>query len=89
MTNKNDIGYFDQPKTKKMLWRLLWGTCIFFVLLEFFIERHGHFGDHSFDSYFGFYAMLGFLACLICILVAKLLGLFLKVKGNYYDRDII
>ncbi|RAP27347.1 hypothetical protein DID74_00620 [Candidatus Marinamargulisbacteria bacterium SCGC AG-333-B06] len=87
--NQHDIGYFDKESTKKLLWRLLWGVCIFFLFLELFIERHGHFGDHSLDSYFGFYGFIGFFSCLICILVAKALGFFLKVKEEYYDRDII
>ena len=90
MTDKqNDIGYFDKPKTKSFLWKLLLGACILFVVLEFFIERHGHFGDHSIDSYFGFFGILGFLACLICILVGKALSSVLKAKESFYDRDIV
>ncbi|MAQ64958.1 hypothetical protein CL647_02135 [bacterium] len=89
MNQSSDPGYFDKESTKKLLWRLLWGVCIFFLILELFIERHGHFGDHSLDSYFGFFGLLGFFSCLVCILIAKGLGLFLKVKEDYYDRDII
>ena len=79
-------GYFDQESTKKMLWKILWGLCILFVLLEIPLHRHGHFGDKSIDGIFAFYALLGFLSCFLCILVAKLLGVFLKVKEDYYDN---
>jgi len=75
--------------TKKRLWKLLWGFCIFLLLIELFVERHGHFGDHSLDSYFGFYGLLGFISAFICLLISKVIGLVLKVKENNYDRDII
>jgi len=75
--------------TKKILWKVLWGLCIFLLLIELFVERHGHFGDHSLDSYFGFYGLLGFISASICLLISKVIGLVLTVKENYYDRDII
>jgi len=74
---------------KKRLWKVLWGLCIFLLLIELFVERHGHFGDHSLDSYFGFYGLLGFISAFICLLISKVIGLVLTVKENYYDRDII
>lgn len=77
-------GYFDQPGTRKLLWRILWGACIVSVILELFIQRPSHF---PIDDFFGFYAVLGFTACVACILVAKALGLFLKKKVDYYDAD--
>lgn len=80
---KIDEGYFDRPKTQKMLWRLLWGFCALTVVLEAFIHREHHF---AMDNFYGFYAVLGFVACSVCILVAKALGLVLKVKEGYYDE---
>jgi hypothetical protein len=92
MSKKEKIGigegYFDRPEVKKRLWLLLWGACILSVAVELFLHRHGHFGEHSIDSIFGFYAILGFLACLLCILVAKFLGEFLKVNPDYYDDEL-
>jgi len=77
-------GYFDKPETKKRLWRLLWGFCALTVFLELFIHREHHFPQ---EDFFGFYAVLGFLACMACILVAKGLGVFLKVRTDYYDDE--
>ena len=34
---------------------------------------------------FGFYVLLGFIACSAAILLAKGLGLFLKAREDYYD----
>lgn len=81
---KIDEGYFDRPQTKKMLWRLLWGMCALSVFLELFVHRHNHFPQ---EDFFGFYAVLGFAACSICILVAKGLSFFLKKDVTYYDED--
>ncbi|MBL4903850.1 MAG: hypothetical protein JKY62_14530 [Desulfocapsa sp.] len=78
------LGYFDQPKTKKMLWRLLWAICILSLLLEFFIQRKVHFPQ---EDFFGFYGLLGFIACSCSILLAKLVGFFLKKGEDYYDAD--
>lgn len=81
---KIDGGYFDQPSTRKLLWRILWGTCLVSVFLELFIERKSHF---PIDNFFGFYAVLGFVACTACILIAKGLGFFLKRRVDYYADD--
>ncbi len=77
-----DSGYFDQPKTKKLLWRLLWAVCIISLLLDLFIHPHHHFYVEKIP---GFYSLLGFVACAAAILIAKGLGSFLKKKENYYD----
>jgi len=76
------LGYFDQPKTKKMLWGALWGVCVVSVVLQLFTHTESHFEQVDF---FGFNALLGFTACSVCILVAKGLGLFLKKSEDYYD----
>jgi len=78
------LGYFDQPKTKKMLWILLWAVCILSLLLEFFVHRKNYF---DIVDFFGFFAILGFGACSVSILVAKGLGFFLKKGEDYYDDD--
>ena len=75
----------DKLKSRKF-WIALWLTCGVSVLLE----MHEHFKESgsalaSATNVFGFYFMLGFLACSGAILLAKGLGLFLKAQENYYD----
>ena len=80
----------DQPTVSRKFWIALWLTCGVSVLLELFDHRHEHFKDSdsalaSASNGFGFYFVLGFLACSGAILLAKGLGLFLKARENYYD----
>ena len=84
MKEKKEFDLFDRPATRKLLWKLLWGACGLSVLLELFVHRHPHFEA---DAFFGFYAILGFVSCTAMILLAKALGVFLKVDEDYYDED--
>jgi hypothetical protein len=83
MVNSNEApGFFERPGTIKFLWVLLYGVCVFTLVPEFFIERHPHV---THDHYFGFFAVLGFVACALLILIAKGIGFILKKKEDYYD----
>lgn len=66
-----------------MLWILLFVVCGLTIVPDFFTHRHPHFG---FDGFVGFYAIFGFVACAVLILLAKLISKILKVKVNYYDK---
>jgi len=75
--------FLERPETIKKLWIFLYVCCALTVIPEFFVQRHVYFGV---DGFFGFYAVLGFLSCVVLILVAKLGGLFLKKSPDYYQR---
>ena len=80
----------DKPTVSRKFWIALLVTCAVSVLLELPVVRHGHFEtvDSAFASAtnrFGFYVVLGFVACSGAILLAKGLGLFLKKKEDFYD----
>ena len=83
-TKKKELSYFYRIETKRKLWVLMWSVCILSIVLEFFIHRKSHFGDHGIDGMFGFYAIIGFFGCVSMIIIAKFLGIFLKVKEDYY-----
>lgn len=74
-------GFFERPGVIRGLWILLWVVCGLTLLPEFFIERHPHF---AIDGFFGAFAVLGFVACAILILVAKAGGYLLKRREDYY-----
>ena len=82
MSAKKEFDYFDRPEVIRKLWILLYVVCGLTVVGEFFIHRHPHF---AYDNYFGFFAVLGFVACALLIILAKGIGFFLKKKEDYYD----
>ncbi len=83
MQKKKDFDFFDKPKNRKLLWFLLWVTCGLTVVLELVAHPVHHFG---FADIFSFNAILGFVACALLILLAKLLGFFLKKPEDYYHE---
>ena len=83
MKQKKEFDYFDKPENIKKLWIMLYIVCALTLIPDFFTHRHAYFG---FDDFFGFYALLGLVACAALILFSKLVGLILKVKENYYDE---
>ena len=52
------------------------------IITEYFITMHPHF---KIESIFSFYAIFGFLSCVVLIFIAKILGFFIKRKDDYYD----
>ena len=82
-------SFFYQNHTKRFLWRFLIGVSAASVLLEFFIhKRYSHFaesGFYSIDGMFAFYALTGFISCVILLQVARFLARYFTVKESYYD----
>lgn len=85
-----EFDWFDRPESRRRLWRLLYAACAVSLLLEIPLilahRRHGHFGGHSADGWWFFYAFLGFIACALMILAAKALGSWLKRPEDYYGE---
>ena len=54
------------------------------LLAGLLAPAHGYFG---LDGSFGFNGWYGFATCVGMILVARVLGYFLKRRDSYYDRD--
>ena len=73
-----------RPSTSRLLWWVFSIVLAILVGLQLVVKVKGYFGV---DSWFGFGAGYGFLACLAMILVAKGLGLILKRPENYYAED--
>jgi hypothetical protein len=58
-------------------------TLVVLLALEPFIHKHPYF---YWEKWFGFYAIYGFLACLVLIFVSKyVFRPLLKRDVNYYD----
>ena len=75
-------NWFYRESSIKKLWI---GTIIILaltVIAEIFVTLHPHF---KIESVFAFHAIYGFLACVIMVVFAKLLGFLIKRKDDYYD----
>lgn len=75
--------FFSRPSVKRTLWILLYASCAVTVLAGFLYPTKAPF---RFASFFGFYAILGFVSCAGLIILAKCMGKFLKKPGDYYDE---
>lgn len=88
MADKDEsLHWLVRPATIRRLWYGFSAVLIVVVLLQLVIYVKGYF---VVDGWFGFGAAYGFVSCLLMVLVAKFLGLFLKRPHNFYeDRDKI
>lgn len=82
MSEKKHI--FDDPRNvRRVLWALL-ATCGFLLIADFIFHRHV---VHPWEALWGFYALFGFVACVVLVLVAKGMRKYLMRKEDYYDGD--
>lgn len=73
---------FDKRENVKRTLRILYAICAVLLLADFLIHRHV---THAWEALFGFYAVYGFVACVILVLVAKEMRKLLMRKEDYYD----
>jgi len=75
---------FDDPKNVTILMRALFGMCVLLVALDLVINRYTY---HSWENLTGFYALYGFIGCVILVVIAKWMRTFLMRSEEYYDRE--
>ena len=68
----------------KKLWVCSIVLLVFLVLVQLFFPIKGHF---EVESWIGFGAWFGFIACILMILFSKVLGLVVKKSEDYYVQD--
>jgi len=86
MTDKDEsIHWLVRPATIRKLWYGFSAVLAVVVLAQAVIPVKGYFGV---DDWFGFGAVYGFVACLLMVLVAKVLGLLLKRPQEYFGDPV-
>lgn len=73
---------FDNPRNIKRVLRLLYLSCAGLLLLDFILHRHI---EHPWEQLMGFYALYGFVGCVVLVLLAKGMRVVLKRPENYYQ----
>ena len=71
-----------RPGTPRKLWIAGLIILLLTIVAEPFITLHPHF---SIEHLFSFYALFGFISCVVMVVVAILLGVLVKRKDDYYD----
>ncbi|RJR17030.1 MAG: hypothetical protein C4581_08925 [Nitrospiraceae bacterium] len=74
---------FDEPKNVKRLLVSFYAILVILVSIDFFIPKHPHF---AWEEWPQFFAVYGFVACVLLVLVSKyVLRPLVKRKEDYYD----
>lgn len=72
--------------TKWLTWIIL-GSCVVVLPLDVLVHQSDHYHPHfEFEAWFGFYGVLGFLACILLGGLAWLMRTLLERPEDYYDE---
>ena len=84
MDKPSDKKYlFDEPKNVKRLFQIYYPVLALLLVVELFLHKHSIF---PWEDWFGFYAVFGFVACVVLVIAAKyILRPLVKRKEDYYD----
>ena len=82
-TDKPKTYLFDNPRNVLRVVLSLVGVCVILAGLDLVLHRHV---SHPWEAMLGFYAVYGFVACVLLVLLAKELRKVLIRKEDYYDE---
>ena len=75
---------FDNPDNVQIVLYILYGCCALLFILDFVIHRHMM---HPWEGLLAFYAVYGFVGCVVLVLIAKWMRTFLMRDEDYYERQ--
>jgi len=81
--NHDSDGWFDKPENVRKLLRVFYVICGLLVLVDFVVHRHIY---HDWENIPAFYAIYGFVGCVVLVLIAKEMRKFLMRGEDYYDE---
>lgn len=74
--------FFDKPSTVTWILRIFYTLCVLLVVADFIVHRHIYIWFETLPT---FYALYGFVACVLLVLLAKVMRLGLMRNEDYYD----
>jgi hypothetical protein len=74
---------FDNPRNTRRVVRALVAVSVLLALLDLVLHRHSL---HPWEGVIGFYALYGFGACVVLVLLAKEMRKLLMRDEDYYER---
>lgn len=75
--------YFDKAENINFVLRIFYIVCGLLAVADIFYHRHT---VHPWEGLPGFYAIYGFLACVLLVLIATRMRKVLMKDEDYYDR---
>jgi len=81
--NHHSDGWFDKPENVKKMLKVFYVICALLVLVDFVVHRHIY---HDWENIPAFYAIYGFIGCVVLVLIAKEMRKFLMRGEDYYDE---
>ena len=75
--------FFDKPENVKRILKVFYIICGLLVLADFIVHRHVSFGWEKIPA---FYAIYGFIACVVLVVLAKQMRKVVMRKEDYYDE---
>jgi len=82
--NNEKTYFFDNPRNVSLLLRVFYVLCGILFAADFIVHRHT---VHPWESFPGFYALYGFIACVLLVIIAKEIRKAVMRKEDYYDVD--
>ena len=79
---KKELRIFDDPRNVKRLLAVFYASLVVLLIVDFFIHKHG---DFPWEEATDFFAVYGYVSCVLLIFIAKLMRIFIKRNENYYD----
>jgi len=77
--------FFDKPQNVTLILRGFYVICILLVVADFVVHRHIYL---RFEEIPAFYAIYGFVACVVLVVIAKeMRKIFMKDETYYDDRE--
>lgn len=72
---------------KKLFWRLFYLFLVVSVILDFYwLYEHMFHYHFSFQYFPQFFSLFGLFGCMLLILIAKGMGVFIVVDEDYYRK---
>ena len=85
MAKKKEKQYlFDKPENVTRLLRGFYVICAGLFLVDFVLHRHV---SLDWEKIPAFYALFGFVACVVLVLIAREMRKVVMRKEDYYDVD--
>ena len=75
--------FFDKPENISKMLKVFYVVCALLVVADFIVHRHIY---HDWENLPAFYAIYGFVGCVVLVLVAKEMRKILMRGENYYDE---